>query len=214
MSGDAGDRILLYEVRESNMAGYHWITRVHLAPTEGDPLRLEVHTESVGDDEEPWTTEVRGLDSALDLVRGIALALEEHGHGWTEPDLDVLAVRLESAAPEVAADLRAGAGRLMEIEDQEAARAAARRAEVLAPFRDRIRAYAAPFSTEKLRVPGWGPGPVYPPLRYWVTVFLEDYVVEHGRLPTGRHRLQARRNGVGYAGAMHDFGELGEEEVE
>jgi hypothetical protein len=94
---------------------------------------------------------------------------------------------------------------LEQREEIAAQKAAAEREAKLNPYRALIDEYVLKFSDAHLRLPGGGS---YPSKRFWVKRFIEDYVLDKGRLPDGKHRIKVETDGCHYSGDTHDFGDL------
>jgi hypothetical protein len=80
------------------------------------------------------------------------------------------------------------------------------RERALAPYRATIDRYVLRFSDEKLNFPG--AGRVFPGLRSWHRTFIEDYVVEHGAVPSTAHFIDVTRKDTSLSGPYHDFSDL------
>jgi hypothetical protein len=82
---------------------------------------------------------------------------------------------------------------LLEYNEEIAAqKAAAEREAKLSPYRTLIDEYVLKFSDAPLHYPGGGN---YPSKRIWVRRFIEDYVLNTGRLPDGKHQIKVVTGG-------------------
>jgi hypothetical protein len=87
---------------------------------------------------------------------------------------------------------------------------AADRERKVSPYRALIDEYVLRFSDKPLRYPGGGS---YGTSRSWMRRFIEDYVVDNGRLPDGEHQIDVNRDGAHYSGGTHDFSDLRKREI-
>ena len=78
---------------------------------------------------------------------------------------------------------------------------AERRQKILTPFQDRIDEYVLKFGDEMIRNPKWRG---YLSLQDVAKRFIEGYLVEHGKLPTGVHSVTHHDN----SDANHDCSDL------
>ena len=85
-------------------------------------------------------------------------------------------------------------------EQEQAARVRAEREARVAPFDAVIDAYVERYSDANLWYPG--AGYVWPSLRYMMRTFIRTYVMDHGVLPTGEHRIIVPHR---YQGGTHRF---------
>jgi hypothetical protein len=92
---------------------------------------------------------------------------------------------------------------LLEYREEIAAqKAAAEREAKLSPYRVLIDGYVLKFSDAPLPRS-------YGTERSWVRRFIEDYVLDNGRLPDGKHQIKVVTSfGGSYSGGTHDFSDL------
>jgi hypothetical protein len=88
-----------------------------------------------------------------------------------------------------------------ERDEREAILAAARRKKILAPYRTRIDQYVLCFGDRTIPNPRWRGHRM---LQDVAKRFVEEYLVAHGELPTGKHQLSLD----GHSGPEHDFSDL------
>jgi hypothetical protein len=72
---------------------------------------------------------------------------------------------------------------------------------ILMPFSATIDNYVRQFSNRRLRYPTAGE---YGTERVWARIFIENYILDHGQMPTGEHVIKL----PGYTGKLHDFTDL------
>jgi hypothetical protein len=87
-----------------------------------------------------------------------------------------------------------------------AQQSAAEREAKLSPYRSVIDKYVLRFSDKPLRYPGGLGG--YGTQRLWVKLFIEQFVLNHGRLPDQKLWIDVTVDGAGYSGGEHDFNDL------
>jgi hypothetical protein len=83
---------------------------------------------------------------------------------------------------------------------------AAERETKLSPYRSIIDKYVLRFSDKPLRYPGALGS--YGTQRHWAKLFIEVYVLNHGRLPDQKLWIDVLVDGAGYGGTEHDFSDL------
>ena len=76
----------------------------------------------------------------------------------------------------------------------------------LSPYRSVIDKYVLRFSDRPLRYPASIAS--YGTERLWATLFIEQYVLNHGRLPDQKLWIDVLVDGRGYSGAEHDFSDF------
>ena len=76
----------------------------------------------------------------------------------------------------------------------------------LSPYRSVIDKYVLRFSDRPLRYPASIAS--YGTERRWATLFIEQYVLNHGRLPDQKLWIDVLVDGAGYGGTEHDFSDL------
>ena len=117
-----------------------------------------------------------GESSDGDEAWGLLIQIVVYGHG----ELTELLSR--HGVPATSSAMRALGDKLKSEHDRPYLEREARRQAAVAPFRREIEAIAAKFNDEPIR----GAGSVWPSSRTFMTVFLEQYVVKHGRMPQGK----------------------------
>jgi hypothetical protein len=83
---------------------------------------------------------------------------------------------------------------------------AAEREAKLSPYRSVIDKYVLRFSDKPLRYPASIAS--YGTQRLWAKLFIEQYVLNHGRLPDQKLWIDVTVDGGGYSGREHDFSDL------
>jgi hypothetical protein len=190
----------ILHIDDSNIVG-EWSYTFFLSQEEGQfVLTLdEVPTEEYCLDAEP----VCGLQTGIDVYRALGGILTAAGYGPEDIDLESISAAIAEVDRDLAAQFR-GAPEEIERRGNEARQLeAARERAVLEPLAERIDAYVtARFSDERLHYPG--AGRIYPSQRFWAKCFIQQHVLEHGPLPTGRHWIRVS----GFSGGEHDFSDL------
>jgi hypothetical protein len=122
--------------------------------------------------------------------------------GIDDNDFEAIATKVAFVASDMVPAFRAG--HIAAMRREEAAAFALRTAHetALAPFRTTVEAYVERFPDDKQQYPG--AGYVFPSRRTWARRYIEQYVLSHGKLPTGVHHITLK----GYNGGSHDFTEL------
>jgi hypothetical protein len=106
--------------------------------------------------------------------------------------------------PATSSAIRALADKLKSDHDRPYLEQDARRQTAIAPFRREIEAVAAKFNNEPIR----GAGSVWPSSRAFMTMFLEQYVVKHARMPQGK--VEGKYE---FAGGPQNMGTLDFDEI-
>ena len=151
-------------------------------------------------------------DALVKLVLELGYAID-----WTggEPlpngawDLSKIAARIAEVDPVLARQFRSTPGSREQRQQIKRARSARSWAAALRPHQEAIERYVQQFSDEPKRHLGIP----YPSRRHWMRLFIENYVIAKGHLPTGMHDVMITTPaGDGYIGGQHDFTGLGDEE--
>jgi hypothetical protein len=191
----------ILQIEDTNMAGFEWSYSFWLSRTRDRSLTLALKQSAKGADRLHVDPE-KGLKSGIDVYRALRSMLSEAGSSIDSCDPDSVARAIGLIDPVVAAEFRNGATAIESEEEEDEQEEYARRREIVAPFNSRIEAYVTRFSAERLHYPG--AGEVYPSRRHWATKFIQEYVVAHGALPTGKHWIRVQ----GYSGDEHDFSDI------
>jgi hypothetical protein len=187
----------IYRIEDSNMAGFEWWYRFTLSRAHDRSLTLTLTQSARGAnrlDIEP----AAGLRTGVQVYEALSDMLSVAGYSLDERDLDEIAAEIAELDAEVAEQFRTAPEEIEKVEEVEAQAAAAHEQAILAPF-------AARISDDKLYYPG--AGYVYPSRRHWMRLFLQQYVLAHSELPTGRHYIRVR-GAHSYSGGEHDFSDL------
>lgn len=191
----------ILRIEDENMAGYRWSYSFWLARSRGGSLTLSLRQSARGN-ERVRIEPASGLRDGVAVYEALVGMLVELGCEAVSTALEPVAAELERFGATLAAEFR-NASSVLEQRDEDKRRAAeAGIQQTLTPYRPAIEAYVTRFSDEKLYYPG--SGYVYPSRRFWVRRFLEQYVLAHGKLPTGEHWIKV----PGYSGPSHDFSDL------
>jgi hypothetical protein len=185
----------------SNMAGFVWCYSFRLSSARGSLLTLTLSQSARGEDRldvAPMT----GLRTGVELYEALSDMLIKVGFSMMDQDVDAIAEEIEQVDSDIAIQFRNAPAELEAAAEAERQLKEAREHEALAPFVTRIEAYVSRFSDDKQYFPG--AGHVYPSPRNWVRLFLKQYVLAHGKLPTGKHLISVK----GYSGGEHDFSDL------
>lgn len=191
----------IFRIDDSNMAGFTWSYGFALSRAQDGSLTLTLSQSARGAnrlDVAPATD----LRSGVDVYRAFSDMLSEAGHSIDNCDVHAIAEEIKLLAPDVGEQFRNAPADLEAAEEAECEATVAREQAILAPFAARIEAYVSRISDDKLYYPG--AGYVYPSRRHWMRVFLQQYVLARGELPTGRHYIKVQ----GYSGGEHDFSDL------
>ena len=189
-------RILVLE--DSNLAGFRWRYSFWLSRARDGSFSLTFR-QSVRGEGRLDVLPAHELRSGLDVYRALAEMLGVVGYDVNEADAETITEELVQFDSELASQFRE-APQLIETEEEidQSARKEVHR-KLVEPFAKTIEEYVARVPDIPLRRPGWIGA--FPSSRTWLRHFIEQYVVEHGRLPTGRHLIQV----PGYHGPTHDF---------
>ena len=211
-------RHLIYEFSDYNMAGSGWTWRYYLEQEEDGSFTLFAEQtidddDPVYEDEEPWVIDpIRNLVSGKELYYAVQGFLSEVGAEYLDPcdfKEGVASVdgRLGEQFRQIAEETEEEREEREWGEEETAeAKAGEEREQRLGPFRKTIDEYIVRFSETPIRYPGGG---TYGTRRGWAKKFIEEYVIEHGCLPNGEHKIRVTGSSS-YSGSSHDFTELGQ----
>ena len=189
----------IFEIADSNMAGDTWLWRYYICNDNGYfTLTGEQEVDGLIDlSIEP----VPNLKDGAEIYEALQAATSNYSYDLTEHDLMLVSDALKVFSGKLAGEF-SRAEEILEARHEEQSRLeVVARARVLAPYRAIIDAYIARFSDAPLRYPGGGS---YGSSRVWAKLFIENYVMEHGHLPSGEHRIIVG----GYNGSLHNFSDL------
>jgi hypothetical protein len=196
-------KVKILKIEDSNMAGDEWVWEFYAEKVENGLTVSCRHWIDGSDPELPQDFDpVTGLRNGTDLYETIWGLLERAGcYELGDFDQDDIAENIAKIDP-AAAEAFLQCPELLEqrIEAEEAKKAAEREM-ILRPYREIIDQYISRFDDKPLRYPG---GASYGTPRSWAKRFIEEYVIEDGHLPTGKHDIEVR----GYSGPAHDFGDF------
>ena len=185
---------LILSFSDSNMAGYNWRWEFYVQ-RHAKAWRLSAR--QVVCEDMPMVVEPRsGLTDGAEIFDALRYMLQETGYDLDPDRVPDIAAAIEKMDPVLADEFRRGEEIIEEREAVEEERVAKERVAKLAPYRERIDRYVERFSDDPRK--GWASA------RTCARVFIENYVVEHGRVPAGRHVIEWR----GYSGPAHDFGDF------
>lgn len=189
------------QIDGANMAGFEWTYEFWLSRARDRTLTLSLKqsAEEHHLDVEPATH----LTTGVDVYRALHDVLSAAGYAIGDFDVEEIATRVADVDAGVAAELRTAARDIEAADDARQQSEKAREQAFLTPYETRIDAYVMRFSDEKLYYPG--AGRVYPSKRSWVKAFIRQYLLSHGVLPTGTHKIEVG----GYGGGTADFSDLG-----
>jgi len=189
-------KVEILSFSDGNMAGYEWSWSFFASRTTNGRFTLSCR-QTVQEDEPMEIPPVAGLRDAAEIYEALSAMVDEAG--WSLPDLDQkkIAVALSRLDPGLESAFLAAPKWIEEREEKKSEATARKRKQALAPFQVRIDAYVTRFSDQKLKFP-------WPSQRTWAKRFIQEYVVTHGHLPTGKHRIEV----AGYHGGEHDFSDL------
>ena len=193
-------RSVILEFSDSNMAGYEWSwiffinrTADHRftasgvqTATEGPILRIPAR---------------RGLRDGAEIYAALAELVSEAGYELADYDLQEVAKKVGQVDPTLVSDFLNGETIIEERDEELARRSEEARKTLLQPFRKCIDEYVTQFNDTPGR-------PYGPSARIAAKRFIEEYVIKHGSLPEGVHRVRLSGPPMGYSGGEHDFSGL------
>lgn len=186
------------------MAGDVWSWKLWVSRRKDGSFTVGARQTTVGEPgfSPPSLTRLRDGYSVLQALRSIMS--EWHGE-LTDDQLQRIGIELRSLDLELAEDFEFAIEHEEEIEEGQLSLEANRRTRKLTPFRHQIDRYAE--NVEDYRSAPYGIS-----RRAMVKLYMENFVVEHGRLPSGLHRINVRTAGLSYSGGERDFTDLGGED--
>jgi hypothetical protein len=191
-------RSVILKFEDANMAGYEWSWAFFLDETADGRFTVSCK-QTVKGDAALRIPARRGLRDGAEVYGALRDLMDEAGYSIEGHDLAKIICAVKAVDPALLNDFLNGEA-ILEQRDGEASRLQAeRREQTLAPYREAIDAYVLRFGDQRGR---YGPSPRFAAIKY-----IEEYVIEHGRLPHGIHTI--RLSGpVSYSGGQHDFSDL------
>ena len=193
-------RLVILELSDSNMAGYEWSWIFSLNRTadrrftvsgvqtarEGPILRIPAR---------------KGLRDGAEIYAALEELVSEASYRLADHDLQDIAKKVGEVDPTLVSDFLNGEAVTEERNEKLARRSEEARKILLRPFRKCIDEYVTQFND--------APGRPYGPSRRIAAKrFIEEYVIQHGTLPEGTHRIHFSGPPMGYSGGEHDFSAL------
>jgi hypothetical protein len=202
---------LILVLHDSNMAGYSWRWcfylerqedgRYALTGEQDEAVSFGPDGERTRDEQVETVAPIPDLRDGADVYEALATMLSDQGYSINNYDLGEIAQAISAVDPAAAEQFLHGEELLESRAGQGHEQAMAERDAALAPFRDKIDQYVCKLQeTRRL--------PFGVPRRTGVKQFMEDYVLTHGKLPTGKHRIETRLGWLSFSEAEHDFGDL------
>lgn len=186
---------LILSFSDSNMAGFRWRWEFYV---QRYAKAWRVSARQIVEEESPMVIEPRpGCTDGADIYEALRAMVEEAGYSLDPDDLQDIGKILAELDPKVADEFCRGEAIIERREAAAAKRALEERERRLAPFRERIEKYVLRFSDSEFRFGGRSK-------RALARSFIENFVAEHGSLPTGVHVIRVQA----YAGEQHDFGDF------
>ena len=184
----------IFEIADSNMAGDSWVWRYYIRNDNGY-FTLTGEQEVEGRIDLSIEPQPKLKDGA-EIYDALYIASSNNGYDLTEHDLMLVSDALKAFSPKVAREFFEGEAILEARHEEQIRLEKLERDRVLAPYRTVIDAYITRFSDAPLRN--------YGTQRHWAKRFIENYVMEHGCLPSGEHHIKEG----GYTGSLHNFSDL------
>jgi hypothetical protein len=191
--------MLLHRYADSNVAGFVWSYSFFINPDE----RSATYTLSVvyeGDDDPPQCPPAETIVDGVDLHERFSAMLEQLGVDESFVSRERVGEALAAISPDLASEFLGAAESLEARADAKREADIEHRKLVLEPFRNVIDSYVT--STPDTSTRGGGYQVSH---RRVLTLFIEEYVLAHGLLPTGTHRIKLATGGFHYSGGLHDF---------
>jgi hypothetical protein len=191
----------IWSFSDSNMAGdrWKWVFSVR-TDTEGT---LSLRSSQKVKGQEDWEFVSDDLMGGADIYEALQQQLSEFNYDISSAPLEEIAKKLAKFGKTTADNFLNAEAILEAREEEEEADEESLRAQSLAPFREVIDRYVLRFSDTPHRFPG-STG-TYGSPRLWATRFIENYLIEHGKLPTGQHWIKVQEGGASYSGEGHFF---------
>jgi hypothetical protein len=194
---------LIFEFRDSNMARQEWRWVFSLKRCADGTFTLsgeQIPVEPEESDEPFLIAPVSSLQRGTDIYEEFQVMLSEAGGDIHNEDLDAIADEIVEFDPKVAHHFLNGEGLLHRHACWQQRKLKREHDKALAPFRKRIDDYCA---TVDDRRPSRRPSE-----RTRVRGFLEKYVIEHRKIPTGSHTW---RMSNGWGDGSRDFSDFPDE---
>lgn len=197
----------------SNMAKQEWRWSFDLEQLPDRTFTLTatqvIFSEDEGDERDPEDEPIEvepavGLRGGVDIFAELKRMLDEGNDDIERFDLEPIAEKIAAFDPKIAGHFLRGKRNLAGRERRAGHKAYRTRDTKLSPFLEAISAYCAGLSDDRTR---GGGGISRPSERMRVRAFLEQYVVDHQKLPSGKQNWQL---GNGFLSGSHDFSDLGE----
>lgn len=201
-------KMILSFSNSGDWAGYEWRWEFYLERNWGGAYILSSQ-QIITEYETSKVDPKRGFLDGVNVYDALRMMVSNAGYHLYNDQLAGIAEKLALFSPGMADEFRKGPELLrqrQEDEEDERRKAESEREGKLRAYRDIIDKYVERFSDDPVRAPGWS-RPIGT-RRIWLTRFIENYVVEHGRLPTGEHYIKVQGPGFSYSGSLHDFSDL------
>jgi hypothetical protein len=193
---------LIFSSRGSDLLGGRWEWRYYIEIDVDGKITLYGEQDIV-DDQIHCNEAIPSIVDGADLCEKLDWSVREFADPLSDQDRERVATSIASFDPAMAEEFRDAERILGERDADQAKQEWDDRVRKLAPFRHTIDEYAEIISDTPLRYPGGGS---YGTRRGWIILFMEQYVLEHGRLPVGEHTIKVNARGSGYSGGTHNFG--------
>ena len=177
---------LLYRHTDSNMGGYSW-EWVFFVSSDQDrtwSLSGKMTLLGFGDGDEPEVLlvhPVQGIQDGIDLYDRFRSILGTHETG-IDPDsvdLEQLTQNLEKVSLSLSEEFFQGLSTFEKREEENDERERERRRLLIEPFSSVIDDFLEQFSADRRKYTG--------SIRGAIRIYIENYLVDHGELPTGLH---------------------------
>lgn len=191
--------MLLFRYADSNMAGSVWAYSFFLTwDKRSDTYSLSMVPE--GDDDPPHCPPVEAIKDGAELQERFSSMLQQLGVDESYVDRERVAEALAAISSQLANEFLSAEETLESRDQAEREADVERRKMLLTPFRTVIDAYVTSTPDSHTRAGG-----IRVSGRHFLKLFIEDYVLAHGHLPEGAHRIRVETGGLSYSGGLHDF---------
>ena len=136
----------------------------------------------------------KGLKDAVEIYDALKVMMSEAGYLLEDYSLDEIANKITIVDQDIGKEFSDAPQRSLERSNLMQIEIEKKRTLLIAPYKSTILKYVEQFADEPLRNYGGS-------RRSWTLHFIEEFILENGKLPNGIHRIQVK----GYSGSEHDF---------
>jgi hypothetical protein len=186
--------VLLLERHGSNMVGDEWTWSFFVSRTSDGRFTVSAK-QSVRAGQAMRVSSRRRLKGAVEIYEALESMMSELGYSLDDEQICAASVALRRVDARLAQAFLSAPLEAERLSEQSWERAEGQR--LLKPVKATIERYVEQFD-DRRKLGYWGSK------RYWMRRFIEQYFLENGALPVGKHLIHVR-GPMGFTGGEHDF---------